>query len=500
MTITTVIDRTKGGVMKASILALALASSSAIAEPVFLLPLVSGDETMAMTRHSIATLASPLAYEATAGRIPIRNDETGEVRGYAFFVWYRVPAATGNPRPLLISWGGGPTGPAYYQHVINYGPRIETPNGFVDSPDTLLAVADLVFFDPIGTGFSRAARPEFNQEFLSVQGDAASTTEFIRAFRAKFGTEAQPLYLAGQSYGTWRASLVSEQLEKLHIPVAGVILTSGGVPGSGADEAFQDAMFVPQRTAAAFHWRKLAPELMKDRAATLKAASDWAYTVYRPALERRDTLSPAEREAIAASLALYTGLMPQAIDRKTLVVTNDAYRSALLADKGKVLHPLDMRLSIDDPIYQGSAAGVSSYLRGELGYRTDLAYSPLETGYMPAGSPPRRSTTSRWVYDHMKVTPALMQRMKEGAGPPQSLPWLQNAMRSDPRLRVFAAVGRFDSLNRCDGDAIIVKNYPRDLSSRFTLKCYEGGHALDGDVRKQRLEDIRAFIRRGDGG
>jgi carboxypeptidase C (cathepsin A) len=115
----------------------------------------------------------------------------------------------------------------------------------VDNAETLLASSDLVFYDPIGTGFSRPARPEYEQEFLSVLGDFAATAEFIRAYRARFQAENQPLFLGGESYGTWRVCGTTELLTKRGIKVSGVMLISGGVPGSLMPGAFQDAMYIP---------------------------------------------------------------------------------------------------------------------------------------------------------------------------------------------------------------------------------------------------------------
>jgi carboxypeptidase C (cathepsin A) len=127
-----------------------------------------------------------LEYEARAGRLPIRNDETGEVRGYAFFVAYVAKPTDSKPRPLIFLWNGGPTTSSILVHSEMFGPRRFTAAGMVDNAETLLTTSDLVFYDPIDTGFSRPARPEYDKEFLSVLGDFAATAEFIRAYRVKF--------------------------------------------------------------------------------------------------------------------------------------------------------------------------------------------------------------------------------------------------------------------------------------------------------------------------
>ena len=122
-------------------------------------PLVSGDESIVVTSHQVKTVKGVLKYEARAGRLPIRNDESGEVRGYIFFVAY-VVKTPGAPRPLTFIWNGGPTANSLLVHTEMFGPRRLEHAGFVDNAETLLATSDLVFMDPVGTGFSRPARPE----------------------------------------------------------------------------------------------------------------------------------------------------------------------------------------------------------------------------------------------------------------------------------------------------------------------------------------------------
>jgi carboxypeptidase C (cathepsin A) len=459
--------------------------------------LVPGDEPVVATPHEIETPEGPFAYEARAGRIPIRNDESGEVRGHIFFVAYVAKSSGAYPRPIAFIWNGGPTTNSLLLHTEMFGPRRIQNDQFIDNPETLLRVSDLVFMDPVGTGFSRPESAEAEPEFLSVLGDFAATAEFIRAYRARFAAAGQPLFLAGESYGTWRVSGVAELLAKRGVKLDGAILISGGIPGSGMPASFSDAMYVPARTAAAFYHRKLPTDLMKDREATLKKAAAWAYDVYRPALQSIATLKPAQREAIARELARFTGVPAGKIDRKTLVMTNRQYLRTLIGDDpAHILNTFDMRIvgpERDDPGYAKTIAG---YLRGELGYRTDLAYTGIEDGYMPAPGPARRSTGDRWSYNHVTITPEMLARAQQGGGPPGSLPWLQNAMRIEPDLRVFVAAGRYDSLNMCEGNREIIAGLPAALSNRFTSRCYEGGHMIyrDPSSRIQLSRDIAAFV------
>ena len=460
-------------------------------------PLVSGDEPIVVTTHQVKTAGGPLKYEARAGRLAIRNDESGEVRGYIFFVAY-VEKTAGAPRPLTFIWNGGPTAPSLLVHTEMFGPRRVESKGFVDNAETLLATSDLVFMDPVGTGFSRPARPEYDREFLSTLGDFAATAEFIRAYRARFHSEHQPLYLAGESYGTWRVNGTTEILVERGEKVAGAILISGGIPGSQMPFEFTDAMYIPARTAAAFFHHKLAPELQKDRDATLKEVNDWIRATYLPALTHRDSLTDEQRSSIVADLARYTGVRPEQIDRKTLIMSNRDYLHGLFgSEPGKALNTYDMRIVGPEHEDPARKAFISDYLREELGYSTDLAYTGLEDGYMPKPGPERRSTGERWVYDHTDITPVLMARMQAGGGPPDSQPWLQNAMRVDQGLRVFVGAGRYDSLNMCEGNLQMAGKLEPDLARRFTNHCYEGGHMMyrDQPTRLRLSQDIADFMK-----
>jgi carboxypeptidase C (cathepsin A) len=488
------------GFLVAFPLCLAQASPAAALPPL----LAQGDETVVATSHILALPDGPLRYEARTGRIPIRHDETGEVRGRIFFTAYRAQPRDGAVRPITFIWNGGPSVSSLLLHTEMFGPRRLEGDSFVANAETLLTHSDLVFYDPVGTGFSRPERAELADEFYSTIGDFAATAEFIRAYRARFAADDQPLFLAGESYGTWRAAGVAEMLVEAGVPIAGLLLISGGIPGSGMSPAFSDAMFVPARTAAAFHHGRLAPELMRDRQAAIGQAAAWARNVYLPALERIDSLDAEERERIAGDLARFTGISGEAVDRSTLVVPNRTFLRTFLGESGDTLDTFDMRLVAGGETPSGRAEAVGRYLRRDLGYATDLSYIGIETGYMPRPGPDRSSIGSRWSYNHVEITPEMIARAQAGGGPPGSQPWLQRAMRADRTIRVFVAAGRYDSLNMCEGNLDMVARLEADLARRFTNICYEGGHMMyrDPAERERLATDARAFISQaaGEGG
>jgi carboxypeptidase C (cathepsin A) len=464
-------------------------------------PLAAGDEPIVVTTHHVVTAHGLLSYEARAGRIMIRNEETGEIRGRIFFVSYTVPAS-GSKRPIFFAWNGGPTVPSNLINMEGFGPRRLTGQGMVDNDETLLAESDLVFIDPVETGFSRPEKPEFAPEFLNMKGDVATTAEFIRAYRARFGAEEQPLFVGGESYGAFRAAAVSDFLSQRGVKLSGTILISGDIPNIPMPIPFYNAMHVPARTATAFHYHKLPPELMKDREATLRQVNDWIGSQYMPALTNIDHLSDTERETIAQSLARYTGLSPDKIDRRTLVVGVNDYRAQFFGGDGtRTLAGLDTRILQSGPSYYARGDQVDEYLRGELGYSTDLAYSPFEKGYMPTPGPLRRPNYRQWLYNQDGVTPEIVAAVAADGEVTllarSNPPWIIDAMRRESDLRVFVATGRFDPLNMCEGDVAATATLESSLSTRIINRCYEGGHVMyrDEPARVQMSHDLADFIR-----
>ena len=469
--------------------------------PSLLPPLAMGDEPIVVTEHRIQTEHGPLTYETRVGRLPIRNEETGEVRGRIFFCAY-VVTSKGATRPLTFAWNGGPTSPSNLIHLELLGPRRRVGDRVVDNAQTLLTDSDLVFYDPVETGFSRPEKPEFAPEFLNMKGDVAATVEFIRAYRRRFGAARQPLIVAGESYGVFRGAAVVDRFTAEGEKVAAAILISGDIPNIPMPIPFYNAMHIPARTATAFYFHRLPAELQKDRDATLKEVNQWITSTYMPALEHVDQLNDAEREKIATDLARYIGLRPDQVNRKTLVVPVKYFLEGFFdGDRTANLMGIDARLTTKDHFDVGSPALVSRYYRDELGYMTDLSYSPLEPGYMPTPGPLRRPNYLQWIYNQDGITPEIIAAASaEGEvtliakNNPQ---WIPNAMKADKNLKVFVASGRYDPLNMCEGDAIATATLPPDLSKRITNHCYEGGHMMyrDEPTRLQMSHDLSEFVR-----
>jgi serine carboxypeptidase len=462
-------------------------------------PLVSGDEPIVVTEHRVQTVHGPLVYEARAGRLAIRSEETGEVRGNIFFVAY-VAKPSERRRPITFAWNGGPTVASTLIHLEGLGPRRLTKEGIVDNAETLLADSDLVFYDAVETGFSRPAKPEFAPEFLNFQGDVAATVEFIRAYNARFQTIGQPRFIAGESYGVFRAAAVADELTQRREAVAGTILISGGIPNIPLSIPFYDSMHVPARTATAFHYHRLSQDLMRDRTATMNEVNRWVLTVYQPALEHLDRVSEEDRAKIARALARYIGMRPEQVDSKTLVVHAKHFLQDFFdEDKTRILSGDDTR-ELEDAGDPEFADLIDHYLRSELAYTTDLTYTGLEKGYMPTPGPPRRSSGQQFYYNQAGLTKEDWARsVREGEVTylaRDNPPWISNAMLRDKAMRVFVATGRYDLLNMCEGAAAATATLAQDLSSRISNHCYEAGHIVyrDAAERPHFLRDLSNFV------
>ncbi len=454
------------------------------------------------TRHSSRVAGRVLNYIAQAGRLPIRAMDAEEPHAYMFYVAYRIPTTSGTPRPVTFMWGGGPSSAGLGTHM-EFGPK-RVGTAVADNDLTLLTVSDLVFIDPVGTGFSRPTRAEYGKEFYGVLGDQASFAEFIRVWRAKYDAANAPIFLWGVSYGTWRVSGVTELLERSGIRVAGAILNSGGIQ-MGPDAQPRDVLIAhrtPGRAATAFAHKKLSSDVGTTLDDVLRNAEKWAVDVYAPALARVAELSDDERESIAVQLSRYTGFPVEKIDRKTLSFTPRAFLNDGLLP-GMVVNNYDGRVAT--PAQRGAGGGGGSqgasatniarmqYLRSDLRYRTDLAYLSVERGYMPTPGP-NFTGPGPWDYNSGQVTPAVMAAAQAGEGPPGTDAWIKRALAINPKLRVFVAAGMYDSLNSCSGNRDLIQR--EGVSANFTLKCYLAGHGIrEADAQPQFAADLRAFIR-----
>ena len=473
----------------------------------------------AFSHHTMMLRGRHLSYTAHAGFLPIRDGETGETHGCMFYIAYLRDAAKGSGRPVTFLWNGGPGSSSAWLHFEAFGPkRFETSGDptklssrgapLVDNPDTLLDQTDLVFVDPIGTGFSRATKPAYESEFFNVVGDIASAAEFVRVYRDHFGIWNDRVYLAGESYGSWRVSGAAEILESRGTRVAGAVLISGGIPVETlmAPE-MRAALFVPNRTAAAFYHGKLAPDLSQNLEATLGESSKWAENSYGPALMHADNLSAPERDRVLDGLSRRTGMEKSALNKESLILKRKTFVTELV--KGKTLGSLDARLTRSEAPDPTRVGMILSYFHEVLRVDDDLPYLGIgDDGYAPTDQARRKSVNERWSYNQGEVKQAAMPASTNARtsptyiaadaeahdGPGEHQPWLSRAMRLDPEMKAFVAAGWFDTWNSCLGNKYTVEHLEPALARNITANCYVAGHIIYRD--RQAADTLRADLRK----
>jgi carboxypeptidase C (cathepsin A) len=468
------------------------------------------DDEPIITHHNATLQGHSLSYTARTGYLSIRDEEQ-VVHGRIFYVSYTLDQpATAPPRPLLFAWNGGPGANASLLELGALGPRsiqgnVNSANPrlrpeLVDNEDTWLQFADLVFVDPINTGYSYATAPEYLKEFLNDQGDADAMAEFIRLYRSHFELQRSPLFLAGESYGTYRAVGVAEILAHRDIPLNGIMLLSTTLNPNADESPDLSAVFLlPNYAATAFVHHRLAPNLQADLEQTINEVQHWAESDYLAALSRGDRLAPEQKAAIAQKLARYTSVGSDLWVKNGLILLPDQFAQEVLgSDKleyvghydtriiGKLTHKGEpYNVSKDPSLDNGVHDVILGYLRNELGWKIDALYAGPFGGRWPSPTSPRADWTAvRWDKD----TDSYPDRGKV----------LAEALRSTPDLRVIIASGYYDFSTPFAATEYAVShlNLDPELRKRISFVRYQGGHAayMDPKVRVRIFQDMQAFI------
>src|SRR5437870_6928950 len=280
-------------------------------------------DQISTTQHSITVGGTSVNYTARSGTL-VMKDEEGKQRASFFFTAYTKDGADPARRPITFTFNGGPGSSSVWLHMGAFGPKrvnylddaghaAKPPYRLVDNENTILDVTDLVFIDPVTTGFSRAIPFGDANKFHGVDADVQSVGELIRLWTTRYGRWASPKFLAGESYGTTRAAGLSGSLNRQDYYLNGIVLVSSILNfetasfDSGNDLAYE--LFLPTYTAIAWYHKKLSPDLQNGTVENAVAMSEkFALGPYTAALMQGDRISEEERRSVAAHLANLTGL------------------------------------------------------------------------------------------------------------------------------------------------------------------------------------------------
>jgi carboxypeptidase C (cathepsin A) len=442
-------------------------------------------ETSSKTQHTITIGGKKIAYTATAGTLVLKkNDKPWASMFYTAYT--RDDVQDVSKRPLTFCFNGGPGAASVWLHLGALGPRrIEMgpegeqpkpPYHLVDNESSPLEFTDLVFIDPVTTGFSRQAPGEDPAQFHGFDGDLESVGEFIRLYSVRSLRWGSPKFLAGESYGTTRASALAQYLLKNHgIFLNGITLISSVMNfetisfAPGNDLPY--ALFLPSYTATAWYHKKLPQDLQANLEKAVGEARKFASGDYTVALMKGDKLTTAERASAVKQLARLTGLPEEFVEEVNLRISMQRFAKELLRKDRRTIGRYDSRLEGVDrdaagetPDYDPSYASVqgvftamfNDYIRGELKYESDLTYETLTDKVNP------------WNYQRFQNRYVNTAEM------------LRDAMSENPNLKVMIANGYYDLATPFFATEYTVSHLGLEpaLSSHVSLTYCEAGHML----------------------
>ena len=452
-------------------------------------------DQLSISRHRAKLGRKTLAYTVTCGTLVLREEAEKEgksegerARAKVFFIAYTLDDVRNRARrPVTFSFNGGPGSSSVWLHLGVLGPkRVELddeghapapPGRLVPNEHTLLDASDLVFIDPVGTGYSRMVEGEKVKEYHDYKRDLESVGEFIRLYCSRYGRWASPKYLIGESYGTTRASgLAGHLLERYGMYLNGVMLVSCALDFQVLHfdhvNDLPNVLFLPTYAATAWYHKRLGPDLQrKPLRKLLDEVEAFAVGEYASALFRGARLGAKERKALVAKLARYTGLSAEYIERTELRIEIFRFCKELLRSEGRTVGRLDSRYTGFDRDAAGEAfefdpsmmeilgaysAAMNDYVRGELKFEADLPYEVIKAFYVDWGW---KDFANRYA--------------TVGAT-------LRKAMTMNPKMRVLVASGYYDlaTPHFAADFSLDHLGIPPELRTNIEVSYYEAGHMM----------------------
>ncbi len=453
------------------------------------------EEISTQTTHTVSIAGVDVEYTATAGRL-VLTEEEGKKKASFFFVSYtRNDVEDLDKRPIAFAFNGGPGSSSVWLHLGALGPRrvlmddegmpYPPPGRLVDNEHSLLDVADLVFIDPVGTGFSRAIPNEEAKDFHHFKKDIEAVGEFVRLFLTRHKRWGSPKFLAGESYGTTRSAGLAGHLYQRHgITFNGLLLissilnfqTAGFDSATGTFRRGNDlpyALFLPTYAATAWYHQKLSEEDQgRELREFLDEVEDFAANEYTLALFQGNALPNEKFAEIARKLARYTGLSEKYVSRYDLRIEILRFCKELLREEGRTVGRIDARYTGIDRFRDGDSfeadpsmdatmgaytSALNSYMHDELEYESDLPYEILNA-----------QTWQNWDYEDFKNAYVDVSET------------LRKTMTRNKFMKVFVANGYLDLATPYFATEFTFSHLGLDESLRdnVTMEYYDAGHMM----------------------
>lgn len=454
-------------------------------------------EKLSTCSHLLILNNKKLRYKSTAGYMQMKNEDN-KIESRIFFVAYTLDGVKDKKnRPLTFAFNGGPGSAALWLHMGALGPKrvlmsdegfmVAQPFQYIVNEYSWLEFTDLVFIDPVSTGYSRPAQGVDKKKFHGLKEDIRSVGDFIRLFTTRNKRWLSPKFLCGESYGTTRAAGLSGYLQDTYgMYLQGIVLLSAVMHFQTSDFSpgndLPYALFLPSYAASAWYHKKLQGKYQENLAETLREVESWALSDYLLALAKGDKLAGSEKRQIIDQLSQYTGLQKKFIEESNLRVNIYDFACELKRDRMQTIGRLDSRFSsgeifafykegfMGDPSYSAIhgpyVAAVNDYIRNELKYDNDLPYWAISSQVYPWN----------WGKDQGFINVAET---------------LRGAMIKNTYLRVMIANGYFDLATPYFATLYTVDhmNLPGDLAKNIVMKYYKSGHMMY--IRKASLKKLR---------
>lgn len=470
-------------------------------------------DNIVTTKHSIKIGGKTIKYTVTTGTMILKEEvndkeKDGEVekpRAQIFFTAYTLDGVRDKAkRPITFSFNGGPGSSSVWLHLGVLGPRrvVMTNDGEMPKPPfkltdnefSVLDETDLVFIDPMSTGYSRPVEGEKSKDFHTFHKDIASVGDFIRLYTTRYNRWLSPKFLAGESYGTTRAAGLSGYLADRHgMLLNGLMLVSSVLDFTTVDFNHNNdlpyILFVPGYTATAWYHGKL--DKKKPLKTWLKESEEFALGEYATALMKDGALTKEERRKVAEKLARLTGISADFVERGNLRIHTFHFFKELLRDEGKTVGRLDSRYTgIDrlgvtetfeyDPLFAQVngpyTAAFNDYIRTELKFETDSTYEILSD-----------KVWRQWSYSYFENQYVNVAET------------LRAAMTFNKYLKVFVANGYYDLGTPYFATEYTFNHLALDESLRgnISMGYYEAGHMMYVHMPslKQMKKDLSKFIK-----